>query len=152
MATAVRQPDLSAYFDRSVSKTEISKTASTYTESDIFSLYTSPDLTHQIGNYILDIKAYIQSNVEVAREINTIVSLPFGTLSAQRTDRFRSTLTPISEVGPNIPSPNSFALSNEILIYTILSGNEDFIGSNGYVTITTNNTSIRRLDIWLNKQ
>ena len=133
MTDSVRQPDLSVYYDRATSELEISKTKLTNTLVLTASLYTSRDLTNQIGNVVFDGAGYNQSDVEIVGLVDAIVKLPFGTLCAQRSY--------FKDFAPN-----------QTIVSTITSGNGDFIGSKGYITVTVDNTSIRRLDIWLDKQ
>ena len=140
MTDSVRQPDLYAYYDIYSSKVEYSRTEQTESKVQNIVLYTSPKLTQSIGSIVFDIKAFISNPPIASRVLNIIVAFPFGTLSGQRTNQLK-----IVDVKPPL-GPDSF------VIYTILSGNNDFIGSKGYITITSNETSIRRLDIWLDKQ
>jgi hypothetical protein len=86
------------------------------------------------------------------RESNMIVALPFGTLTALYTNQSREFIvnTSVFFTDSSVTLPE-FA-SKTTIVYTILSGNGHFIGSKGYVTVTTDDTSIRRVDFWLDKQ
>ncbi len=154
MTTDVRQPDLSVYYDAkqlNAENIETSETKLTQTQVTIISLYTSPDITQQIGYRTLNSTAYIESKIEIVRDVNNILVLPFGTLSFQRTAKSRELLKLNAFFIPVTPISTTEIINNAIVTYTIVSGNGDFLGSKGYVTITSDDTSIRRIDVWLDK-
>ena len=133
MTDSVRQPDLSVYYDVTTVDSETSETKLTNSKVQIVSLYTSRDLTHQIGTFVLDRIRYDQSGVEIVSVADGIATLPFGTLCTQRSY--------VKVIAPN-----------QTVVYTILSGDQDFLGSKGYITVTTDDSPIRRMDFWFDKK
>lgn len=150
MTTAVRQPDLSVYYALSIPPISgVSSIQNGYiVENSTRPIFSKYDLTQNIG-YVTFVS---NINTKTALENMTLV-LPFGSLSAQSSGDPPATLKPLEnsiEVGNmHIYSEQQ---NNINTIYTILSGNGDFIGSKGYVTITTDDTLTRRVDFWLDKR
>ena len=149
MTESVRQPDLSVYYSLLIITSGVRSTQNEYiVETSTRPLFINREVTQDIG-YVTFV-----SNMNPQTSLDTItIVLPFGSLCAQNTSDSRAMLVPSDKsikVGDiQISSQQEY---NTTFIYTILSGNGDFIGSKGYVTITTDDTLTRRVDFWLDKQ
>ena len=148
MTDSVRQPDLTVYFTP-LDNTYLNIT--TLNGTELIDVTRPVYIDYELKSSIGAINLVTRSNTLTLLKTFTIV-LPFGSLVIQQSGNPNAYLPKVQSTKLNGQQFSAQQLSNSSTIFTIISGNGDFLGSKGYVTITTDDTLTRRVDFWLDKQ
>lgn len=105
---------------------------------------TSP---YNIGWLTNNVSFYVNDKKEVVGRLATKnLSLPFGSIV------FEDSRVDLVNVNLDLEEGGSQLKPNSVVVSRITSGNKDFVNSTGFVVITTDETDIRKVEVFFDKK